>query len=374
MTEVNAVFEGGGVKGIALVGALERAEEEALRFRGYAGSSAGAIVAALASVGYHAAEMEQILKDTEYLNFLDGNAVIPLSALEALGEELKGLISEETIKLFKAELAEFWDAKQRKCALVRLWLAWKRFTKKYPSLIEKIEGRLPLVRDVWARLESKYGVYGTDTFLRWIEGYLNAMGEKDPLRHQVTFGTLFKQTRRELKILAADAGARSPFLFSYQNSADIEVARAVQSSMSIPFFFEPFPFSNKFFIDGGTVSNFPAWTFDQDGGDGSPADAAIPVLGFRLIPETYPDQAIGSFTEYSNSVIQTVLAGTDLLQTRRIPKLHLIKIPVPIRIKATTFALSANDSDQLYNRGKQAADRFFLDTQNRALLGLPKSS
>jgi predicted acylesterase/phospholipase RssA len=55
MTDVFAVFEGGGVKGIAHVGALARFhEEEELQFRGYAGTSAGAIVAALAAVGYRA--------------------------------------------------------------------------------------------------------------------------------------------------------------------------------------------------------------------------------------------------------------------------------------------------------------------------------
>ncbi len=43
----DGVFEGGGVKGIALVGALKRLEEEGVSFGRVAGTSAGAITAAL---------------------------------------------------------------------------------------------------------------------------------------------------------------------------------------------------------------------------------------------------------------------------------------------------------------------------------------
>lgn len=43
----DAVFEGGGVKGIGLVGAIAVAEEKGYRWVNVAGTSAGAIVAAL---------------------------------------------------------------------------------------------------------------------------------------------------------------------------------------------------------------------------------------------------------------------------------------------------------------------------------------
>jgi NTE family protein len=57
MPDIFAVFEGGGVKGIGHVGALAqiRWSEPSLTIRGYAGASAGAIVAALAAAGYDAA-------------------------------------------------------------------------------------------------------------------------------------------------------------------------------------------------------------------------------------------------------------------------------------------------------------------------------
>ena len=57
MTEVYGVFEGGGVRGTALVGGVAAAEEHGITFRAVAGTSAGAIVASLVAVGYNASEM-----------------------------------------------------------------------------------------------------------------------------------------------------------------------------------------------------------------------------------------------------------------------------------------------------------------------------
>lgn len=57
--KADAVFEGGGVKGIGLVGAIAVAEEYGYRFVNVAGSSAGAIVAALLAAGYSAAEIKK---------------------------------------------------------------------------------------------------------------------------------------------------------------------------------------------------------------------------------------------------------------------------------------------------------------------------
>ena len=53
--DADLVLEGGGVKGLALVGAIEVLEEHGYRFRRIAGTSAGAIVGALVAGGMPAA-------------------------------------------------------------------------------------------------------------------------------------------------------------------------------------------------------------------------------------------------------------------------------------------------------------------------------
>lgn len=65
----NAVLEGGGVKGIGHVGALTALEQAGYAFDRVAGSSAGAIVAALIAAGYHGEEMHDIMSSLDYLSF-----------------------------------------------------------------------------------------------------------------------------------------------------------------------------------------------------------------------------------------------------------------------------------------------------------------
>lgn len=68
--KINAVFEGGGVKGIALVGALKAAEEFGVTVHETAGTSSGAIVAALYSAGYKATELKEIIRETPFAELL----------------------------------------------------------------------------------------------------------------------------------------------------------------------------------------------------------------------------------------------------------------------------------------------------------------
>src|SRR6476661_10105356 len=68
---VDLVFEGGGVKGIALVGALSVLEENGFQPQNLVGTSAGAIVGALFAAGYKATELRDIIGSLKFANLLD---------------------------------------------------------------------------------------------------------------------------------------------------------------------------------------------------------------------------------------------------------------------------------------------------------------
>ncbi|MED5072849.1 patatin-like phospholipase family protein [Anoxybacillus geothermalis] len=72
--DIDLVFSGGGVKGFALLGAYEAIEEKGLRWKRLAGTSAGALLAALLAAGYTAREMTQLLEELELEQFLDERA------------------------------------------------------------------------------------------------------------------------------------------------------------------------------------------------------------------------------------------------------------------------------------------------------------
>jgi NTE family protein len=69
--EADAVFEGGGVKGIAFAGAIKVAEQAGVQeWKNVAGTSAGAIAACLLAAGYHAADLDRIMT-VKYRQFAD---------------------------------------------------------------------------------------------------------------------------------------------------------------------------------------------------------------------------------------------------------------------------------------------------------------
>jgi predicted acylesterase/phospholipase RssA len=69
------IFEGGGVRGIAYVGAVRRLDELNVlkHVKKFGGSSAGSQVAALLAAGYNSKELEEVLLNTPLDEFKDGS-------------------------------------------------------------------------------------------------------------------------------------------------------------------------------------------------------------------------------------------------------------------------------------------------------------
>ena len=100
--ECDAVFEGGGVRGIGLVGALTCLEKEGFTWRRVAGTSAGAIIAALLVSGYKAKDMQNILSHMNFLKFLDKH---PSRRIPLIGTAL-GVLKENGI--YSGDYFENW--------------------------------------------------------------------------------------------------------------------------------------------------------------------------------------------------------------------------------------------------------------------------
>lgn len=68
--KADAIFEGGGVRGLGHVGAIQVLEEQGYEWNKLAGNSAGSIVAALLASGYSGKELIDIMNDLDYKKFL----------------------------------------------------------------------------------------------------------------------------------------------------------------------------------------------------------------------------------------------------------------------------------------------------------------
>jgi len=176
--KADAVFEGGGVKGIGLVGAVSVIENAGYELENLAGTSAGAIVAALLAVGYSSAELKEELEKLNYNDFKDEGL------LDKLGFLGKGLSLGFEYGIYEGEVFETW--------LERLLLT---------------KGKMTFGDIRTAHEEEKY-----------------------KYKFQAIAADI---TDRRLLVLPGDLN-----VFGI-NPDEFSISRAVRMSMSIPFFFEP---------------------------------------------------------------------------------------------------------------------------------------
>ncbi len=208
---ITGVFEGGGVRGIGLIGAAGVFLEKGYRFNRVAGNSAGAIVASLIAGGYSAMELRQIMMNLDYSRFMDKDwkDKLPFGMAYSLFAE-KGIYEGKYLRDFmKEKLA------------------------KAPHPIRTF-------RDV----KEKDGSYRIQMIATDI-------------------------SRAKLLVLPQDIADYGI------NPDDLEVADAVRMSVSIPYFFEPVQLrhvdgTDCYIVDGGIVCNFPVWIYDDDIEAGNP--------------------------------------------------------------------------------------------------------
>ncbi|MFD2446027.1 patatin-like phospholipase family protein [Bacillus sp. CGMCC 1.16607] len=79
--EIDGVFSGGGVKGLALIGAVCAIEKKGFTFKRVAGTSAGSIIAALIAAGYKSKEMFAMMDELNLTSFLDARRTLIPSAI-----------------------------------------------------------------------------------------------------------------------------------------------------------------------------------------------------------------------------------------------------------------------------------------------------
>jgi NTE family protein len=307
--KADAVFEGGGVKGIGLAGAVSVAEEKGYELVNLAGTSAGAIVAALLAAGYKAAQLKEILEELDYNRFKDPDIVDKVPVLGPLAS----LVFEKGI--YEGKFFEGW---------------MRELLKKSPR---KVETFGDLIMDEYKddeRYKYRLRVIASD----------------------ITLGRMLVLPQ-DIK----DYGMRPE---------DLNVAIAVRMSMSIPFFYEPFTFRNmktgqvSYIVDGGLLSNFPVWLFDTEGGP-----PQWPTFGFKLVePEEKKAEEEGVRHKIKGPISMLVALFSTMMEAhdaRYIKDENFARtIPIPtLGVKTTEFNISREKGRALYESGRQAADKFF---------------
>jgi NTE family protein len=171
----------------------------------------------------------------------------------------------------------------------------------------------------------------------------------------------FAQTGRpSLKIVSANLTRRVLHLFSPERTPDTPVADAVAASICLPVIFCPWEIAGELHVDGGIVSNLPAWPFDEERElDPEALTVAIEIL------DTVENGSLSRFT-WPSAAIRTALFGSSELNVRVSgPAEHL---SVPTRFELLDFDKSGPEAAEEV-REIAAATGVWLD---KRLLRLPE--
>lgn len=102
--EIDGVFSGGGIKGLALIGAYEALEESGFTFKRVAGTSAGSIVAGLIAAGYTSEEIKNSLLHFQFQKLMDSRKTwLPIPKQIA-----KWILLYWRLGLYKGKALEDW--------------------------------------------------------------------------------------------------------------------------------------------------------------------------------------------------------------------------------------------------------------------------
>ncbi|ESX32829.1 MULTISPECIES: patatin-like phospholipase family protein [unclassified Mesorhizobium] len=327
-----AVLDGGGVKGAALAGCLKGASEMNVEFVGYGGTSAGSIVALLASVGYTPDELLGVMCDE--LNFnelLDDNG----AGLPFWGGMVDELVAVQSF---------FGGAKA----------GWSVLTS----------------RKKMGEVLTAKGIYSGVRLERKLREFIVRKHRSLENRPEITFTDLQQLGCKPLRVVAANLQTRRGVVMGdLLESPTRNVLTAVRASCSYPFLFQPVMLHRAALVDGGLASNLPVWLFDNERDrDG------FPLVAFDLTTQLPigdpPDAGVRGFLI---DMLETALESGDALLRETSNRLMHVEVPIASDIRTLDFELSSARRRSLYNDGQRETQSFFLKRfgDPRAMLSDP---
>jgi len=295
------VLEGGGVKGIALVGAISVLQERGYEFRRVAGTSAGAIVGSLVAANAGAAELEEIMRGVDYRRFQDGPRWKDLFVGKAAA-----LMFQQGI--YEGQFVKDWLGEKLAGLGVRTFADLRYEDSERPPDPECAYRLMVMACDIsqgcLRRLPWEYGDYG--------------------LSH-----------------------------------ADQRVADAVRASVSIPFFYKPARLTGAdgrdcWLMDGAVLSRFPIGVFDVRPG----LEPRWPTFGIKLGAAAGPASEVHGMKTMSWAMLNTMTGFYDRMDIDDAAAAARTIVIDTGTVRATDFDLDRDTQDLLFHRGREAAVKF----------------
>lgn len=365
-----AIFEGGGAKGMAHVGAYAAADDMGLEFVGVAGASAGSIVAALIAVGLSPGDIFDP-KDPQRNIF----ATHHRSPIDVLGAR--------EWRMFRRLRAVWTGLGVGLCVSLGATLGCALLGWVVPARVAALTGAaLSLIALSKGRaLMRQRGIFDPAHFAREFnrvlydrvrQMHVAAGGDPAEVPATIRFRDIDVGRNSDfcfLKVVATDVSRQQLQLFDH-TTPDVVVAEAVAASIAIPGVFKPARIpsyvdagdpgaEDRQYADGGLVSNLPVWCFSEEKAfleRRTPHNNAVPIVAFTL-DAGGEDPSVASLSPlgYFQRVVRTAIFGGQLVIQEFVR--DLIVVPLQCRLGVLAFDAEWDDARRAFEAAKYAAQR-----------------
>ena len=302
-------FSGGGARGLVHVGALKALEDHGLHVCGVAGTSAGAIVATLCAAGFSA---DDIVNSNGKHSIFDRLRKIDPRFVNATAIFGQGGWSKIAC-LRQARRHMTWPRAAvgaLLCMVLILAAVWScAHEGRWGWVIGAALLTIPAA-SLGVGLRILYGLARLDEFEYCLRRLLQEELFPDEPGRIVRFSDFGRDGRPTLKIVATNLTRQSLQLFSPATTGSVSVSQATAASICLPFIFEPWRIDGEVYVDGGIVSNLPAWPFDDE----REIDPGALTLAFDI--ESASRKAWSGHFTWPIPALTTAISGAATLNTR----------------------------------------------------------
>ncbi len=263
----NFVLSGGGVKGAGYVGWFKAAEQFGLlkNLKRIAGSSAGAITAAMIASGMSAEDFEKASNRISFWSILTGKSSDPIIKA-ATQIETKGWISYFS---FSGTYAVD-RINQEMVGSIKKYLSKFKTQTEFRKEIETILASKVQRKEIQAAEKDQLIQTLTNLYQKitpppphWLFG---SLFQKRKPTYMVTFRDLAALAKidsrfKELTVTGYSKTEAKEKYFNAESTPNVAIAKAVRGSMALPGAFDPVIIDSEEIIDGAVGSNTPAEIF-----------------------------------------------------------------------------------------------------------------
>jgi len=182
---------------------------------------------------------------------------------------------------------------------------------------------------------TTYGVDNGEKIVKILKVFL----KKKLHVNSITFSELYEKTQKNITIIGSCLNTTSVEYFNLKNNPNMDVIDALRISISIPLFFTPVIYENKYYVDGALTNNYPIDICVNNNKE---------TLGVVLTSNTYTYTEINSIDNYLISIINTNFVHQD---KEKIKKYHDITIDLEIECNSFDFSLSTEIKKDIINQG-----------------------